>query len=396
MLGRLTSRRRPVTDVSEYDLYLNPYPWYRRLRETLPVVHAPALRHYAGGTDTYWLVTRWDDVVHVLKDDETFASPPEVPDLPAGFRGALPHLDGARHAEVRASMQPLCSPRRANAFAEETVRRRADHLLDRLEKLGEADLIDAYFEPLAALTIADLLGLVDIPVDRLRTWFDHLGCYFIGDLLPRNAELDREIDEVLLERFRRTNGGQDASLLAAMKGAPLEEDEVLGNAKFFAAAGVHELSDLVAHTLVGLLGNSEQLSAARADGSLAKNALEEGARWSSPVGMVPRRTAAATELGGVRIPRGAYVAAVIASANRDDVRWTDGATFDLHRDEGMHLAYASGEHFCLGAWVARAAGMVALQRLLERLPNIRLKRDDTLMVTGWRFRDVRRLPVTWT
>src|SRR5213076_773702 len=98
------------------------------------------------------------------------------------------------------------------------------------------------------------------------------------------------------------------------------------------------------------LSRPEQLAELREDHSLAKPVMEEAARWGAPVGMVPRLTAADTELGGTRIPKHSLVAAVIASANRDERKWTDSSTFDLHRDEGMHLAFASGVHFCLGAW----------------------------------------------
>jgi len=401
MLARLAvRRRRPVVDIGPIDLYLNPYPVYRRLRQEQPVAYAPALRHYAGQEGAYWLVSRWDDVVQVLKDDDTYASAPEPDDLPAGFRGALPHLDGERHGQVRGVMQPVCTPRCAGELAEGFARATADGLIDELEGVEDADLIDAYLEPFAALTIARLLGLQNVPTDLLRTWFDHLGAYFVGELFPRNPDLDREIDGALLAGLRHAadDGG---SLLAAManapaNGVPLTDDEMLGNAKFFAAAGVHELCDLVAHTLVGLFTRPEQLSEVLADPALAKAAVEEGARWSSPVGMVPRTTTAPAELAGVRIPRGAYVAALIASANRDDAHWTDPATFDIHRDEGMHLAYASGAHFCLGAWVARATARIALERLVARLPRIRLDQDDQLIVTGWRFRDVRRLPAEWS
>jgi hypothetical protein len=402
MLSRLAvRRRRPVVDIGPLDLYANPYPIYRRLRQETPIAYAPALRHYAGLPDAYWLVSRWDDVVQVLKDDETFASTPEPDDLPVTFRAALPQLDGDRHAQVRSVMQPICTPRRAGGLAQEFVRATADSLVDEFEPLDGTDLVDAYLEPLAALTIARLLGLSDVPPDRLRTWFDHLGAYFVGELFPRDADLDREIDEELLGGLRRSEEQPDGSLLAAMAAAPaggvsLTHDEMLGNAKFFAAAGVHELCDLVAHTLVGLFTRPEQLSDVRADPALAKAAVEEGARWSSPVGMVPRATTLPVQLAGVRLPRGAYVAALIGSANRDEAHWTEPATFDLHRDEGMHLAYASGAHFCIGAWVARAAGTVALERLLERLPRIRLNPDDRLIVTGWRFRDVRRLPARWS
>jgi cytochrome P450 len=159
---------------------------------------------------------------------------------------------------------------------------------------------------------------------------------------------------------------------------------------------VHELSDLVAHALIGLLSRPEQLAEVLEDPALARPAVEEAARWSSPVGMAPRLAVEATEIAGVRIPAGAIVAAVVASANRDERRWTEPARFDLHRDEGMHLAYATGAHFCLGAWVARAASALALQRLVTRLPKVRLEDGDNLGVTGWRFRDVRRLHVAWS
>ena len=84
------------------------------------------------------------------------------------------------------------------------------------------------------------------------------------------------------------------------------------------------------------------------------------------------------------------------SANRDEKRWTDGDRFDIDRDEGMHVGFASGIHFCIGAWHSRSAAAVALSRLLERLPRLALDRSDRLIVTGWRFRDVRRLPVVWS
>lgn len=403
MLSRLSAgrRRRPVVDLGPADLYGNPYPWYRWLREQAPVAYAPALRHHAGLPDAYWLVTRWDEVVEVLKDDALYGSPGEPPGLPLTFSGALPLLNGDRHARIRSTMQPACTPRRSSAFADAVVRATTDDLLDKLEALGEAELMDSFFEPLAARTLSGLLGLGDVPVSRLRTWFDHLGCYYTGELFPQHAELDQEIDDALLSSLRRLTGEPDSSLLSTILQLRTDpetpsEHEILGNAKFFTAAGVHELCDLVAHALIGLLSRPEQLAEVQADPALAKAAIEEAARWSSPVGMVPRRTTAPTELAGVRIPPGALVAAIIASANRDESHWTEPSSFDLHRDEGMHLGYASGAHFCLGAWVARAAGTLALQRLVERLPKLRLKPDDQLVVTGWRFRDVRRLSAAWS
>src|SRR5439155_18484045 len=133
-------RRRPVTDVSEADLYANPYPVYRRLRSDTPVAYAPALRHHANLPDAYWLVTRWEDVVTVLKDDDTFRSPHEPGDLPATLRASLLYTDGTEHARIRSAMQPACQPRRAGAFADTVVLAAVDALVDALEGAGEGDL----------------------------------------------------------------------------------------------------------------------------------------------------------------------------------------------------------------------------------------------------------------
>jgi len=390
--------RRPTVDISPVDLYANPYPVYRRLRQEAPVAYAPWLRHFAGQPDAYWLLTRWDDVVEVLKDDDTYLSPPDPVGVPETFAGNLLFLDGDEHARWRAAMQPPCQPKRASAFAEKEVTGVADELIDGFEARRGADLVDEYFEPLAAITVARLLGIGSPPVEDLRRWFDHLGCYVIGEPILRDPDLEREIDDMLVAHIRRLTRDPDSSVLGTMVQAhgSLDERQALANAKVFAAAGLHELADLIAHTLLGLFSRPDQFERVRQDSALLRPAIEEGARWASPVGMVPRRTEVATRLAGVRIPGGAYLAVVIASANRDERRWTDGSTFDLDRDEGMHVGFASGVHFCIGAWISRAVGAAALGRLLERLPGLGLDRSSELLVTGWRFRDVRRLPTVWS
>ena len=395
-------RRRPVVDVGPYDLYVNPYAWYRVLRDETPVAYAPALRHYAREKRAYWLVTRWDDVVAVLKDDETFHSPDEPADLPASFLGALPHLDGERHAAVRAMMQSACRPQRAGAFADEIVSEIAEDLLDGFARPWRGGAHGGVLRPARRQD--------DRSTGRAARRHAPTSSCASGSIIsaatsparpfPPDAKLDREIDDALLRNLRRLEAAPDESLLSSMlehRESPerLSDTEILANAKFFAAAGTHELADLTAHALVGLLSRPEQMEELRADPRLAKPALEEAARWSSPVGMVPRLTTTRTELAGVRLPARTLVAAVIASANRDERRWSEPSRYDLHRDEGMHIAYASGIHFCIGAWFARAAAALALQRLVERLPALTLAPSDPLVVTGWRFRDVRRLAARW-
>lgn len=381
-------------DVAVGSVNANPYGLYRWLRKNAPIAYAPAL-------DGLWLVSRWDDVVAVLKADEIYSSRVEPADMADFLGGNLLFTDGRRHARLRASMQAPCQPRRAQAFAEETAVETADELVDVFEPAGEAELVEEFFGELASRLVARVIGIDDVDPVELRRWFDDISRPFLGEVPPpRAAESDAKIEAAMRRHLDRIAERPSDSLLSSMRHwhddeGPLSERELLVNAKVFAAAGVHELSDLMAHTLLGLLSRPDQLDEVRADPSLAKAAIEEGARWASPVGMVPRRSSSDTELGGQRIPKGTFLAVLLASANRDERRWTDPNRFDLHRDEGMHVAYASGEHFCLGAWIARAVGAAALGRLVQRLPELELGGRSGLTVTGWRFREVRRLSVTW-
>jgi cytochrome P450 len=388
---RLRKRRLPVVDVSAAALDANPYPVYRWLREHAPVAVAPEIEGRC-------LVTRWSETEEVLKDDERFIAPAHRP--PPGLRtigDSMLFLNGEEHSRIRSAMQPACQPRLASAFADTAVLASADALLDALEADGEGDLAAGFFEPLAAACVRTLVGLDDVPRDDLRGWLDAIVGYFRGEPLPRHApEANARLDDALRARLRARPGDAEPALLDAMQAAGLTEDEILPNAKVFAAAGMHELRDLMAHTLLGLLSRPEQLTELQVDPSLVRAAVEEGARWASPVGMVGRLAAADVELNGVRIPAGTLVSGIIASANRDEARWTEPARFDLHRDEGMHLAFASGVHFCLGAWLARAGGAAGLQRLLERLPGLRIREGGGLAISGWRFRVVHRLPAAWS
>jgi cytochrome P450 len=107
---------------------------------------------------------------------------------------------------------------------------------------------------------------------------------------------------------------------------------------------------------------------------------------AGPVGTSTRQTTEATELAGVSLPEGALIGAVLSSANRDPRRFTDPDRFDVHRKEGAHLAFAAGNHFCLGAWFGRHLARVSLEILPDRLPNLRLDPARPPTLSGWEFR----------
>ena len=397
-----TRKRRPtVVDVPLAALDANPYPFYRWLRENAPVASAPALNDRC-------LVATWEAAESVLKDDETFSAQiPEPLDPPANVAGSLLFVDGEAHRRAREAMQPPCQPRPAAARAETVVDAAVERLLDRLEPAREGDLVEDFLWPLSTEVVGGVIGLEGISSDDLRAWVEPtIPNYLSGVVEPEAHAVSSRFDEEILAaveplRTARTPLEPSDSVLAAAlsrrgSAGELTESELLVNVKMFAAGGVHEFRDLLAHTVIGLLSRPEQLAEMRAEPALARRAIDEAARWASPVGMVSRLADADTEIGGKLVPAGTLVSPLLASANRDEARWSDPSRFDLHRDEGMHLAFASGVHFCLGAWTARSAGAVALRQLAERMPRLRLADGRPLEVSGWRFRIVHRLPATWS
>jgi cytochrome P450 len=129
----------------------------------------------------------------------------------------------------------------------------------------------------------------------------------------------------------------------------------------------------------------------RADNSLVAPAVEEAARWHAPVGTSTRQTTREAELAGVKLPKGALIAAVLSSANRDPRHWDDPDSYDLSAHRRPHLAFAGGAHVCVGALLGRFEARTATQLLLARLPRLRLDPDRPAEFEGWEFRSPRHL-----
>jgi len=144
-----------------------------------------------------------------------------------------------------------------------------------------------------------------------------------------------------------------------------------------------------------LLTHPQALSECRSDDALWRNACEELFRWISPVATSTRQVTADAEVSGITIPQGALVAAVISSANRDERHWTDPDRYDVHRKEGPHLAFSTGDHVCLGAWLGRSTVRVAVRHLFQRLPGLHLQDADGVEIRGFEFRGPLRMDVRW-
>ena len=281
----------------------------------------------------------------------------------------------------------------------------AHELVDGFGAGGPADLVSEFAEPLSARVLKRALGLADVSEETLRRWFVELAtgaANFEGDP-DKQGIADRasqEVNETLAPVIERLEAEPDDTLLSSMvntevDGERLSRAEVQSNLKVMIVGGLQATTDLIALSLWAILSHPEQLADVLAEPKLVDPAIEEAARWHSPVGTSTRQATADVELAGVKLERGALIAAVLASANRDERNWTEPQHYDIHRREGSHLAFATGPHLCIGARLGRYETRTAWRVLLERLPGLRLDPDRPIEISGWEFRSPHHLHVLW-
>jgi len=385
------------SEIGVAQLEADPYPIYEQLRAEAPVCHVDSVG--------LWLVTRWDDVQHVDKSPDLFTGETEPSTLNRTFGKNLLGSEGAYHARIRSIIYPWFRVGAIGAYPDTVIAPIANELVDSFVGRGGAELVSEFAEPLSARVLKQALGLEFVEEETLRRWFVELAtgaANFEGD--PEKQKIadaaSAEVNETVAPVIERLEREPDDTLLSSMvntevEGAKLTLEEVQSNLKVMIVGGLQAATDLIALSLWAILSHPEQLDEVRRDSALVDPAIEEAARWHSPVGTSTRQTTRETELGGVTLEEGALVAAVLASANRDERNWTDPDRYDIHRREGGHLAFATGPHLCIGARLARYETRTAWRVLLDRLPSLRLDPERPIEITGWEFRSPHHLHVQW-
>jgi cytochrome P450 len=372
-------------DIASPEFKANLYPFFARLRET-----APVCRVILPGRQTAWLITRYDDVAAALKDarfakDRNCALTPDQaarqPWIPKMFRPLkrnMLDLDPPDHTRLRGLVQKAFTPlliERMRARVESL----ADELLDAALRRRRADLIRDYALPIPTTIIAEMLGVPAKDRHRFHRWSG-----VIVASSPSGLAMAKGIPSVVfflryirrLVRARRAEPRDDlvSSLVQAEEaGDQLSEDELLAMIFLLLVAGHETTVNLIGNGVLALLRNPAQWERLRGDPSLGKTAVEELLRYESPLATATERFAREDiPIGGVVIPRGEMVFAVLASANRDPRQFPDPDTLDVAREPNRHLAFGLGIHYCLGAPLARLEGEIAVASLLRRAPGVRL------------------------
>jgi cytochrome P450 len=377
------------------DLWADPYPAYRELRRSQPIAWVPAANRY--------LVTRYADVAYLEQHPEIFSAAEQHSLMTRVMGHTMLRKDGAGHLRERRAAEAALRPRVIKQHWTPQFQQLADQLIDGFIERGHADLCTEFAAPMAALSLAAVLGLHEVSAADLQTWsqamMDGTGNYADDPVVWQRAEAAaRGVEEAVDTAIAYLRPHPDRSVISAMLHAddPLSSQQIRDNIKMFIGGGLNEPRDATAVGIYALLSHAEQLAQVRNDPDRFKDVFEETVRWVAPIGMYPRQTTRETELGGTTLPAGARLGIVLGSANRDETVFDSPDAFDINRPHRAHLAFGGGPHFCLGTWTARAqVGQVSLPTLLRRLPRLRLSDTEPVRWGGWVFRGLLSLPVRW-
>jgi len=390
----------------------DPWPILAQARDEQPVFYMPEV--------DMWCVTRHEDVRDMLRDTATFTSasaihmvnpvPDEVtipPGCPYPELENVAQFDPPVHTRLRKLMQPAFTPRRVGHRTDE-IEAIADALIDEFVDQGRVDLLPAYSNPIPIRVMAMILGFPPEAAAKFRYWTDSFFDLIGVPGLPHDRvleiwegllESDGYTRELIEERRREPADDLVSDLVTSLSddGSPaLTDDEITANIHAFVVAGTDTTAIFITQLVRMLLEDRDRWEEVCADRELIGNAVEETLRFRGPIRGLNRMTTRDCELGGVSIPKGARLYWMPSSANLDQAHYENPDSFDLHRPRiSDHLAFGAWTHFCIGAPLARLEGRVALERLIERLPGLRLATDEIEYVPNLFTPAPARLEVEW-
>lgn len=379
----------------------NPYPAYARLRRDAPVHHVASLG--------FWMVSRYADVLFVLKHPALFSSRvvDPLPGTPRHLSArSVPLLDSdpPAHTQLRRIVNQGFTRARIAAL-EPRIRAMTERMVDRLLSREQCDLMSELAVPLPVAVIAELLGIAPERRQDFKRWSNAV---MIGTGMPTAAlpaTIAEEITafhafchQLIVER-RRDPGDDFISALvhAVDSDTALTASEVVSLSALLLVAGNETTTKLIGSALLALLRHPAELAMVQADPAAVPAAVEETLRYDPPAQFVRRQATQDITLGTVTIPAQALVMPCIGSANRDEEQFAEPDRFDVTRNPQGHLAFGFGAHFCVGAVLARLTATIALEAVVSRLPALALVPDreqDTLSESLF-VRGPKRLWVTF-
>ncbi len=389
----------------------DPHPLWKRMRAEDPV-------HWATGNLSrgFWSITKYDDAVAVLRDAAAFSSEAMGMSMPTrelesfersemGCGAMIIAMDPPRHNPMRKALSKTFLRSHAGQW-EPRCRRVVKQLIDRVAPLGRCDFVTDVALQLPMLMILEMMDIPEADRPQLLRW----AAMTVGNDDPEfqvgsSLESRRQGNFAIFDYTRRLalerRGGHGSDLLTVMGNAVVMEERLnereLGfTGDMFVLAGIETTRTGLADGMLELLRNPEQRRRLREHPELLPTAIEEILRWTSPVGHILRVATVDTEIRGKRIRSGDKVVVWVPSANRDEEVFPDADRFDIARSPNEHIAFGHGEHFCLGAHLARLELRIMVQELMRRLPDMELdgpvQRMHSIQLFGPKHMPVRFTP----
>jgi cytochrome P450 len=383
--------------------HTDPYPMYRRLRETDPVHLAPF---------GFYVLTRYSDclafarspkVVSSFHEDASWARRRGGPDssIVSSTRTWILMTDGNPHRRIRGLINHVFTAR-----AIERLRPRIDDLVrEFLAPVADGepfDLIDTVALPLPVTVICELIGLPAEHRGQCRLWTEAIGHVVDPVITPEmsaamnqaSAEFRAFIHEQL--RLRRAHPRDDVLTLlaqATVKGESLSDEEIVSNVMLLFSAGHETTVNLIGNGLLALLQHRDQWDRAVAEGGITDDGVDELARYDAPVQLVARMTTEDVHLGDAVVPAGSKTMLLLGAANRDPEQFPDPDRLDLGRRDARPASFGGGPHYCIGALLGRLETGIALNHLLRR-HRVELATDEPQWRPNVNFRGLAELPVS--
>ena len=395
-----------LTDVTMEQLESDPHQVYERLRREAPVAYVPQLGLH--------IVSTRELCLEIAKDSANW---PAVIS-PAGGRtfghGAILNTNGPEHRDLRDMVEPHLQPSAVDEYIDNLVRPFARERLVSFDQDGAADLVAQYCEPVSVRALGDLLGLDDVPVDKLREWFHKLSVSFTNaDMTPdgefakpdgfipgdeAKAEIIAHVDPKIDRWIEHPDRTAISHWLhdGMPDGETRSRDVIYPNLYVFLLGAMQEPGHAMATTLAGLFSRPEQLERVIDDPALIPRAVSEGMRWVAPIWSAATKVSTSeVTVGDVTLPEGSLVMLTYGSANNDENAYDAPTEYDLDRPVIPNLTFGGGVHACAGTYFATAVVRIALEELFESIPNIELDPDHDVSFWGWGFRGPKELFVNW-
>lgn len=377
-----TLETRPDVDLTDGNFYAErrtSREAYRWMRANQPVFRD---RNGLVGATTY------QAVIDAERNPELFSNTggirPDTPGMPY-----MIDMDDPAHL-LRRKLVNAGFTRKRVTEKEPSIGRLCDALIDAVCERGECDFVRDIAAPLPMALIGDMLGV--LPEDRgmLLKWSDDLVTGLSSHIDPAGMEAQAVMNAfaayteftmgiIAKRRAEPTDDLFSILVNAEVEGQRMSDDEIVMETLLILIGG----DETTRHTLSGgteqLVRHRDQWDALVADRSLLPGAIEEMLRWTSPVKNMCRTLTADTEFHGTELRQGEKIMLLFEAANFDESMFENADQFDIRRDPNNHVAFGFGTHFCLGNQLARLELRLMTDRVLERLPDLRLAADDDVL-----------------